>query len=288
MKSFDYMAAGLLAASLMAGLYVGVVYDIYWPLNLAAAGLAFGSLSLLVYSRRLMYIAAASPHGAFLSASLAIPTSIAVGGPVEAWTLVFSMLTVYIAWYLVGKGLDPDEATSIYVGVSATGGVLAAYLVLTRYPYSPQVIASIIGDPLLASRGEVLLALAIALVFLLASASSLREILYVGADPEDARLSGMRVWVYDLFLYTSIAVIAAVMVRVVGFVLEHVMILLPGLIAHYTVRGAYRAFTASIVASLSASILGLYLAILLDQSPSAMTGLILITAFLIAVARGRS
>ena len=270
-------------ASFTVGGFIGERYSWTWTIVMLSAGVAFGALSLLVYARRLMFIAAASPHAGFFAAMVSVPLAYTLGGPVDAWMTLIALLLVYFAAALVYYGLDPDEATSVFVSLSASGGVLAAYLVLTRYPAASQVWASLVGDPLLASRLDTVLAVSTALVFAVLAYLTAREIVYSGLDPEDARLSGLRTWAYEALIYTFIALIVVVMVRIVGFVLEHVLILLPGVIAGYSSRGLYKTLTYSIFVSADSTLLGLGIAVATNTSPSAMAGLTLFTVFLVVL-----
>ncbi|MCE4621707.1 MAG: metal ABC transporter permease [Desulfurococcales archaeon] len=281
MNAHAYILLLLLLATIALASVIALYYDPSWVIVMASSGIAFGALSIIVYSRRLMYMAAASPHSAFLAAAVSIPLSIKLRLPMDLWMLVIGLTLVYLVGWLTYRGMDPDEATSLFVGLSASGGVLASYYVLTRYPYSSKIWAVVFGDPLLSTRREVLFSLAVAGLFVIFSFTCIREIVYIGADVEDARLSGLKVWLYDLALFTSIGLVVIVMIRTVGFILEHVLILIPGLIAHYSSKGVYRALSLSILIALFSSIAGLALSIGLDQSPSAMTGLLLVIEFMI-------
>ncbi len=283
----DSLVLGLLAAygatSLLAGVVVALYYDVVWPLVVGSAGLAYGALSALVYTRRLMFVAAGSPHAAFLAAMAAVPVSVSLGVPYRLIVFLLGLLIVYMVGYLVYKGMDPDDATSLMVSLSGAGGVLAAYYVLSRYAYASQVTAAVIGDPLLATREDSFIALAVALLIAVFAVTCAREIYYSGVDVDDAKLSGLRLWLYDLALYTSIAVSAVAMVSIVGFVMEHVLVLLPGLVAFYTMRGVYRTLVASIIVAVGSSLWGLWLAVRYNLSPSAATGLLLVLLFAIAL-----
>ncbi len=269
--------------SFTAAGYVGASYSWNWVIVMLSAGLGFGVLSLLVYARRLMYIAAASPHAGFFAAMMSVPLSYSLGGSRIVYMTVIALGLVYFAAFLTYKGFDPDEATSIFVSLSASGGVISAYLILTKYPSASQVWASIIGDPLLVSSRDAYAALIVTLFLVIMGVLSAREIVYTGLDPEDARLSGLKVWVYELLVYSFIGLIVVVMVSIVGFVLEHVLILLPGVIAAYSTKGLYKSIMYSATIAVNSTMLGLYLASLTNTSPSGISGLVLFIVFLATV-----
>ena len=275
------LPALLVAAGLAMGGLVAQSYPVEWVLIMGAAGLGFGALSSLVYSRRLMFLAAASPHAAFLAASLALPLSAMLGGPVELYTLVIGLLVIYSAGLLVHKRVDPDEATSIMVSASSSLGALAMFYAVREYP-SARITSIVIGDPLLASRTDAVVTVLVGLLVLVVALLSAREVYYAGIDPDDARLSGLRLWAYDAALYTLIGLTAVGMVRVVGFVMEHVLILLPGAIGATITRGVYPSLLLSSSLGLFAGLTGIFLAVNLDLAPSPVAGTILVIAYLAA------
>jgi len=67
---------------------------------------------------------------------------------------------------------------------------------------------------------------------------------------------------------------------VVGFVLEHVLLLLPAAIATRLSESSRDVLVASTSVSVMASLVGLYLAVLLDQSPAGVVGLLLLAIYL--------
>ena len=103
---------------------------------------------------------------------------------------------------------------------------------------------------------------------------------YIGADYEDAKASKSPLWVYEAGLYTLLGVSAIGLVRVYGFILEHVLILLPGAIAVSIARGATKALELSILTATASSLAGMALSISLGLSPAGVTGLILFAMFM--------
>ncbi len=271
----------------LAALAVPVLwgYPAEWSLAIGAAGAALGSVSLLVYVRRLLFAAAGAPHAAFFAASLSIVISASLGGPRLLWTVIVGLSIVYLLGYAAHRGIDPDDATALVVSASSSLGVLTSLYVLSKYSYGSSVIGIVMGDPLLAGRGEVLAGLAVAAVAVAVTLGAAREIAYIGLDRDDALLSGVRVWLYDLALYTLLGLVVMGLVRIVGFVVEHVLLLLPGAIAARRGGPGYGPVLASIAITLLAGGLGLVAAILFDLAPSGVIGLIVVAAFLVAVRR---
>jgi len=257
-------------------------YPAEWSLVIGASSLALGSVSLLVYVRRLLFAAAGAPHAAFFAASLAIILSVEVGGPRLVWTVLVGLLIIYALGYATYRGMDPDDATALVVSTSSSLGVLTAIYVLSRYSYGSSVLGVVMGDPLLARGPEVVACVAIAVVSLILTLATAREVAYIGLDRDDAMLSGIRVWLYDLALYTLLGVTVMGLVRIVGFVIEHVLLLLPGAIAVSTGRSGYGSLAVSTGTTLAAGGLGLSASILFNLSPSGVIGLAVAAGYLLS------
>ena len=252
-----------------------------WVAVVLSAALAYGFMSSIVAARRLYFLAGASAHSALLAAVLALPLAAFAGLLDEqAWAILVGLVLTYAVGYMIYRGVDPDTATAVFVAATASASVLAIYYVLTRFPLEVELWAIVVGDPLLASHREAWLALAIAALTALGVLLTYREQVYVGIDREFAQLSGIRVWAYDLLAFTLLALTTVGLIRVVGFVLEHVLLLLPSAIATHLSASSRGVLVISVSVSVLASLAGLYLAVLLNQSPAGVIGLLLLMVYL--------
>ena len=259
-----------------------------WVAVVLSAALAYGFMSSIVAARRLYFLAGATAHSALLAAVLALPLAAFAGflGE-EGWALLVGLVLTYAVGYMIYRGVDPDTATAVFVAATASASVLAIYYVLTRFPLEVELWAIVVGDPLLASQHEAWLALAVAALTTAGVLLTYREQVYVGIDREFAQLSGIRVWAYDLLAFTLLALTTVGLIKVVGFVLEHVLLLLPAAIATRLSESSRDVLVASTSVSVMASLVGLYLAVLLDQSPAGVVGLILLAIYLAVLALRR-
>ncbi len=184
-------------------------------------------------------------------------------------------------------GVDSDDATAFVASLSSVGGVLAVFYVMTRISYGGNLFSIIIGDPLLATREEVITGLIMSLIVLVFGILSAREVVYIGVDRDDAILSGVRVWLYDLILYTLLGITVMALVRAVGFVMEHVLILLPGAVAATRASSPLDAVLIAGGGTLFAGAVGLILGITFNVSPSGSTGLVILSVYAIHAATRR-
>jgi len=283
------VVAGFFVALILAVLSLAsysIIISIYPALAVLAAGLAFGLLSALVAARRLFFLAGATPHAALLAALLAVLVAGGVSTHAYMLTILVTTALVYITGYMIFSGIEPDIATSVLVSLSASTSVILAYYAKTSS--SGADIATIVfGDPLLVRPWDAWMAVAISLATCILVVLSYKEQVYIGIERDLAKITGMPVWLYDLVFFTLIGVVVSAMVQVVGFVLEHVLILLPGAAASMYVRSAREAILLSVSSAIIAAGLGLVLSLVLGISPAGATGLVMLSIYVALVARSR-
>ncbi len=69
-------------------------YPALWSVTIGSAALAMGSISVLVYSRRLLFAAASAPHSAFFAAALSVIISGSLGGDELLLTIIIGIFLV--------------------------------------------------------------------------------------------------------------------------------------------------------------------------------------------------
>jgi zinc/manganese transport system permease protein len=253
-------------------------------LGMVSASIAFGFISSLIAARRLYFLAGAAPHSALLAATLSIPLAFAFGGGFYWYAVPLGVVMIYAAGYLIFRGVDPDIATSILVAFAASGSVLAVYYVKTSYPIPFDISAIVFGDPLLVSHTEALIALITTVIIIVAVLFTYIENVYLGVDRDSARITGLKVWVYDLIFFTILGAAVTVMVKVVGFILEHVFALLPGAAVALRARSSKEALLASLLLSYIAMGIGAGLSIVTGLAPSGCAGITMLLLYVILVA----
>ena len=258
--------------------------SIIWVTVMLSAAIAYGFLSPIVAARRLYFLAGALPHSALLAAIISIP--LARVTPVLSeyfWAILVGLLLTYIVGYMIHSGIDPDVATASFVSFTASASVVSIYFVLTAFPVETNITAIIIGDPLLASYSDALFALAVALAGLLFVSLTYCEQVCIGVDRDSVRLTGINMKFYDIVVFTLLAITTVALIKIVGFVLEHVLILLPASIAITVSNSSREALFYSIFSSIIASLGGLYLAITVNTAPAGVTGFILLSLYIVAM-----
>jgi len=263
-----------------------VYLDPRWLAVMLGSAAAFSALSPLVYARRFNFFAASLPHSALLAAALGHAAAALLGGSPAAWAALLSFPPSLLLVFSLHRGVSEDSATSAFVAFTASAGVAAVYYVLTSFPARVSLWSYVLGDPLLAGWEEAALAVAVGLASLAASSLLLPKEVSIGLDRDFSSLSGVRVKVHDYLLAALLTLVSVSLLRAVGYVVEHVALLLPGAISSRLARNSREFFALSVLPSLAAALLGLLLAVQLNVAPAATYGFVLLAAYLISLLRG--
>ncbi len=278
----------VLCLSRNACTYVIAMYvDPRWLIVVVSASIVYGLLSSIIAARRLFFLAGALPHSALLAAVLAIIASKTIGGGAELWALAISIVLVSSIALLISKGVEPDSATAIFVSFSVSSTAIGIYYVLTMFPVETSLWAYILGDPLLVTWRDVNYMVIVSLAILALIVPFLREHILIGVDRDFVKLSGVKVVVYDTIFMVSLALATVGLLRAVGFVVEHVMLLLPGTIAAMVARNSRSAVLLGLIVSMISGVAGLVVSILTGFAPSGVIGLILLSVYVVSLATRR-
>ncbi len=260
--------------------------DPRWLIVVIMASTVYGVLSPIIAARRLFFLAGTLPHTALLSVTLAIIISSLIGGFIEMWAVAFGAALVYMVAILTSRGVEPDVATAIFVSFSVSMTVIGMYYVLTMFPTETSLWAYILGDPLLVTWRDIHVITVISIVVLAMTVPFLREHVLLGIDRDFVRLTGARSILYDTLLMTALALATVGLLRIVGFVIEHVMLLLPGSIAATAAKSGRRAMIIGFLTALFGGLLGLILSLLAGLAPSGLIGLVLLAIYIYGLVRG--
>lgn len=254
-----------------------------WLLTIFFSSLMYGMLSPIVYARRLQFLSAASSHTALLAVLISIPLSKFL--PDYLVSISIGLALMYAVGYAISKGVGPDNATSILVAFTASAIVITMFYVVTNYDVSTDIDALIMGDPLLVTWRDVIVLSVVSTFVVSAIVLTYREQFHIGFDRDCATLAGINVKIYDAIFYTILAISTIAIIKIVGFVLQHVLILLPCAIAMRFAKGMKSLILYSTLISVFSAVVGLILALNLNIAPSGMIGLITFTFYILKMKR---
>ncbi|MEM3936052.1 MAG: metal ABC transporter permease, partial [Ignisphaera sp.] len=249
----------------------------------AFSSLLYGFISPVIAARRLFFLATEAPHMALFSVVLGIVVYKTTNLLNEfLWALIISIILINVVGHLIRAGVDPDVATSVMVSLTASGSVVATYYVLTFYSVQYNLWAFILGDPLLVTSQEALQLTIIAVASALATVYLYMFGVYMGVDLDHTKLSARNIWLYDTAIYTLLGISSVALLKIVGFVLEHVLLTLPAIIASTVSSSSREALHTSVVSAVASSFLGLLLSTKLNIAPAGGIGFITLSIYLIA------
>ncbi|MEM1873969.1 MAG: metal ABC transporter permease [Acidilobaceae archaeon] len=249
-------------------------------LALLGAAVGFGAVSGLVALQRSYFIAHSMPHIVLFAAPLAALMEYYLGG--NSWVYVVGItLLVGLGVGLLREKLESDVAASIAIAVTASLSTLTIYHAVT-VTGAVSVYALVVGDPLLATLDDALLALLVGLATLLASLAMAREIGLIGVDRVLAYSAGVKVRLYESGALALTAIVSATMVKITGYLIVAVSLLLPGAVSAMMMRGSRLHVIASTVAALLSFMVGLHVSLYLDIPISAGVGIAMLVMFAIA------
>ena len=270
----------LAVAIIIYAVGLSLLYNPYWVLVVASASFSFSLVSIIVAYRKIFYLAAEMPHVSLLAVTLGILLSAILGSGAEIpLSIAIGLALTYTVGYMIHRQVEPSIATSIFVGSSTSLSVIAAYLVLTRVPVPYNLAGLIIGDPLLASQAEVYSCLAIMLFTASAFTLTYHEQASIGLDRVAVKIAGVDTRAYDLLAYTLLGLNTVGMLKVTGYIMEHVFILMPPAIA-FSIAKSYKASVqTAVLSSVASSLIGLHLSIILNLPPPGVAGLLMLLIY---------
>ncbi len=273
MHAYRLVLTYTLISAFLLGLSMLPRMELKWVITFLSLGLLFGFLSPMIAARRLYYLSTAAPHASLLSITLSIILTGSIGS--NNYYLASILIAISMMFgvnHLVRSGLDPDVATSAFVAGSAAFSVLLLYYVLVNYRMVYSINALMLGDPLLISFQEALILVVVLILTIAIALTTFRENICIGIDADLVRLSGVKAFFYDLTPYVLIAINAVILVKLVGYVLSHVMILLPSLASMNLSKQAHETLIHSVGLSVVTALAGLFLSTYLNVSPSGAIG----------------
>lgn len=277
----------LLPAFVLVMLLV-VSLDFHRGLAYVAMGTAMAATSYIVYYKKLEFLAAGSTHSALLATAVGLVVEHYAGVGYYLVSIPLGLLLVYVAGALTRKrGVSPEKASAIIVSAASALAVIVVYYALTAIPARLSLSALILGDPLLLTRNEVYLALTISALLLLCVTVIHRVVVELSVDPVSASLAGVHVELYELLSYTVIGIASVGLLRLAGYVMEHVLLLLPAIVASAYAKSSKEHFVLTVLVGGFAASLGYFAGLLFYTVPTGVTGLVLIFTLALKYLAGR-
>ncbi|QOR94237.1 metal ABC transporter permease [Thermosphaera chiliense] len=266
----------LVTITLVASVSSALIFDPRKIITYLMMGLTFSLTSIIVYYRKMEFLASSATHTSLLAVITGLMLESLTGVQFPVWSLLIGLFIIYLAGVLIRKGLDPNNTSAVIVASTSAFSVIGGYLLITLFPVSYNLNSLFLGDPLLLSSRDVLLVTLVTVVVSIIFVFSIYEILSLGIDEVSVKLLGLKTEVYDILTYTIIGLTSIGLLRVSGYILQHVLILLPAITASFYSNSGKELILYSITLSLFSCSIGFLLSLYFNLSPTGLTGVVLV------------
>ena len=202
-----------------------------------------------------------------------------VGLPLGVGAFIAGMVCALSVGFLKENSRIKEDTVMgvVFAGLFGLGIVL--YTAITTDVHLDHIL---FGNMLGVDRGDVTLALVIALVVVAAVAAKWRDLMLFIFDPQQAGVIGLntRVLHYGLLVMISLTIVSAL--QAVGIVLVIALLIAPGAVAFLITRRFGIMLLVAVGVSVTCSLLGVYLSFFIDSAPAPTIVLLMSTFFVVA------
>ena len=202
-----------------------------------------------------------------------------VGLPLGVGAFIAGMVCALSVGFLKENSRIKEDTVMgvVFAGLFGLGIVL--YTAITTDVHLDHIL---FGNMLGVDRGDVTLALVIALVVVAAVAAKWRDLMLFIFDPQQAGAIGLntRVLHYGLLVMISLTIVSAL--QAVGIVLVIALLIAPGAIAFLITRRFGVMLLVAVGVSVGCSLVGVYLSFFIDSAPAPTIVLLMSACFVVA------
>lgn len=202
-----------------------------------------------------------------------------VGLPLGVGAFIAGMVCALSVGFLKENSRIKEDTVMgvVFAGLFGLGIVL--YTAITTDVHLDHIL---FGNMLGVDRGDVTLALVIALVVVAAVAAKWRDLMLFIFDPRQAGAIGLntRALHYGLLVMISLTIVSAL--QAVGIVLVIALLIAPGAIAFLITRRFGVMLLVAVGVSVTCSLLGVYLSFFIDSAPAPTIVLLMSACFVVA------
>jgi ABC-type Mn2+/Zn2+ transport system permease subunit len=273
-------------------------HDIAWlPVLLTGLIVAVlcSLLSVVVVLKRLAFIGQGISHAGFGGAGTAMVLGLAPGFTQDATILVFCLAAAALIGALSRRHkIEADSAIGIILVAAMAWGALMAGLAehLQHFAWYRNLIgpsaehvdfhAILFGSVLNVTAGDLLLAVAVAALVLVALIGLFKEMVFFAFDESAARVFGVRTGVIYYLLLGALSLVIVVAIRLTGFLLVSALLVIPGAVATLLSRRLAAVLTISMVVGVVGTLGGLGLSLTFHFLPAGPTMVATLCVLLIA------
>lgn len=256
--SYDFLVNAFIASLLLA-----LLTSIYSP---------------IVVLKRMEFIGDGTAHAVFAGLAIAFFFNIDYKPIAMITAIVFGLLISFLSQ----KGTSENTAVGILLPVfMAFGMVIISFI----KGYTPDIMSYLFGNILLIDSRDVLYLLLIVAVSIAIYIFMRKEILYFLADEKTARFFKVPIGFIRTVLLVGLSLTVVSAVKLSGVILIGAFLVIPGTIAKLFSRSFDQMILYSLLVTLSASIIGIFLSYLIDSPPGPTMILLLFGFYLVTLTK---
>ncbi|MFH1217614.1 MAG: metal ABC transporter permease [Pseudomonadota bacterium] len=211
------------------------------------SSIACGIMGSYVTVRRITYIAGAISHctlggmGAarFLQKEYGFAITPLQGAVIAALLAAFTIALV--------KHYTSQREDTVLSAIWSVGMAVGIFFISKTGGYNEDLMSYLFGDILMVSQKDLILIAGLDLIIILVVLLFYNKLIAICFDEEFARISGVKVDLFEMLLLLMIALTVVLLVQVVGIVMVVAMLTLPAAAAGQLVRRLWQMMAASIV-----------------------------------------
>lgn len=236
--------------------------------------IATGIIGTLVVVNRMVFLAGGIAHSAYGGIGLSIFFSF----PILLGTTFFSIVSAILIAYAV---IYQKERIDTFIGILWAVGMAIGIVLIDLTPgYNVDLMSYLFGSILAVSKDDIFY-MSILVAFILASVVILYDkFLAISYDPQFAKIRGININLYTIFLLILIALTIVMAIRVVGLILVIALLTIPVYIAEMLSNSLAKMMVLSALMSTLFSLCGLALAYLFDITSGAAIIMVSALSFL--------
>ena len=241
------------------------------------ASISGGIIGTYVVTRRIVFISGGITHASFGGIGLAF----LLGFNPLAGAILFAVLSALgIQFFSQRFQVREDSSIAIWWALGMALGIIFVFL---TPGYTPNLMSYLFGNILTVTRQELGLMLGLLVLILLIFRLFFRKILYISFDEEFAKISGLRVSLYNYGMIILVALVVVLNIRAVGIILVLALLTIPQTTANLFTRDYKRMMVLSVLFGLAGSFSGLFISFYLNI-PSGAT-IIFTLVFIFGISR---
>ena len=240
------------------------------------ASVACGIIGTYIVTNRIVFVAGGISHASFGGIGMAFYLGIEplIGA------LVFALGAAIAIGLVVKKSEQrPDTAIGMIWAVGMAVGVIFKRL---TPGYTPDLASFLMGNILIVPTSELIIMVIINVIILITVFLLYKEFMAVSFDEEFASISGLPSFIIYLVMMCLIALTVVALIKMLGVILVIAMLSIPAAIAGNYTHSLKRMMGYSVIITSVCMLLGLGLAVELNQESGAMIVLVAAIIFIIS------